>query len=65
MATPTRPVRIARIASVVARYKAYADAHPDHAYLTTLEGLTDGADRTGKRALLCSNPTQPRHPSVR
>ena len=50
MATPDRPVRIARIAAVVARYAAYAQAHPERAYMTTLEGLTDGADRTGELA---------------
>lgn len=48
--TPPRDVRIEHISSVVARYRAYARAHPDHAYVTTLEGLTDGADATGELA---------------
>ena len=38
---PSHAERYARIAGVAARYNAYAQAHPGHAFATTLEGLTD------------------------
>ena len=51
-APPDRAERLQRITHATSLYRAYARAHPDHAIVTTLEGLTDRADSTGELAAL-------------
>ena len=47
---PERSVRLSRISRAAARYRAYVREHPDHAFATTLEGLTDNRDASGELA---------------
>ena len=47
---PEHAARFARISQAAARYRAYAREHPDHAFATTLEGLTDSSDASGELA---------------
>ena len=45
---PDRSVRLERITNAATRYQQYAREHPDHAFATTLEGLTDPTDAAGE-----------------
>ena len=49
-AQPSRSERVERITGAAERYRAYVQGHPDHAFSTTLEGITDREDKAGELA---------------
>ena len=57
--------RLALISLAVNRYQAYATRHPQHAFVTTLDGLTDRNDTSGEIARLFEFLGEPLTPALK